>query len=467
MTKPNILCATDLTDEGSRAVDVAIAAARAIQGRVELLHVTDSAADAEPDVLPDSMSAGTDALRARIRRRVEEDAARLEAERKRVGSADLPVEALLAEGRPWEAIVREASDRGAALVVLGRRPRKMEGFAGPTIDHVVRHAPCPVLVAPPHGEGPAGFGGGPWLVGVDLSRQCISAIRAARALAHRAGGEVVLVHVVPSTGAEGKTYEEKTPGQLLREQSLVEERAALAALATKEAPDARLLERVSLERTADVLLEVAEELSAAMIVVGTHGRAGLSRLFLGSTADALLRRAERPVLVLRDAPPHAAPWYPRPEGEPQCLGVTHLLVAVDFSDASRRALALAAVLSAQLELRVDVVHVHESAGDIRRGLLGRLPSTVEASADDAEAAENLEDALKGLVAETFGKQAQDVRHRVVVGRPVESLLEIAASAGADLIVVGTTGKAGIERVLLGSVAEKLVRSARVGVLTVH
>ncbi len=465
MSKPTILCATDLSADGARALDLAAALARTLDGTITLLYATDTAETAEADV-PESMAEGAEALKARVRERLDREAAALEEERRRCESLGVECDAKLVGGRPAEAIEREAAELGAGLVVLGRRGDREEGYVGPTIHRVVRHAPCPVAVASPDDAAPESLKGGRWVIGADFSRPARAALAAAQALVRASGGEIVLAHVVSPPGGEGLPYEQRSPQQILREEGNKEQARRMSALAAELDVSARAVQRVALERPADELRALADEVDATGIIVGTHGRTGLGRFFVGSTADRLLQKARRPVLVVREPPPHVAPWFPVPAGEPLPLSPTHLLVAVDFSEPSRRALELARALAASLDLAVDVLHVHEPVTDVRRGLVGRLAAGSAASELDANARARARKELSSLVGEVFGDDAPAVSLHVEAGRPAERIAGVARAIGADLIALGTTGRTGLERMLLGSVAEALVRQSSVPVLTV-
>ena len=142
----------------------------------------------------------------------------------------------------------------------------------------------------------------------------------------------------------------------------------------------------------------------------------------------------------------------------------HLMVAFDFSDASRRALELAHFMSVRLRTGLDVVFVHEDP-------FSALPDAPAASLwatskerDDHEA--RIAAHLDAEVAEVFGADAQAVTTRVLRGRVVPTLIRAATDANTDLIVVGTTGKGGITRALMGSVSQKLVQTSPVPVVSV-
>lgn len=468
MSGATIVCGTDLRDEGARAVDLAVAFGRALKARVVLVHATDAVVGSDPAAeVPEGMGSGAEGLRDRLQQRLESEASALERERARCEAAGIECDGTLVEGRPGEAVVREAADRAATLIVLGRRERRDGHRVGPTIHHVVRHADCPVAVTPTRGETPRTLKGARWLVGTDFSRHSAAAVGAARALAAACGGDLVMVHVTGPAGGEGKSYEERTPQELLREEGNREALRRLEALAAEPGPEARAVQRVSVQRPADELCAVAADERVTAIAVGTRGRTGLGRLFLGSVADDLLRESPLPVVLVREPPPHLAPWFPPPGGPPTELSANHLLVAVDFSEPARRALGLARHLAARLEVGVDVVHVHEPLRDVRRGLVARVASKAGPPEVDADVVAQLRRSLSELVAEVFGPDRQAVSLHVEVGRPVERILVVARARNSDLLLVGTTGRTGMERVLLGSVAERLVRECPVPVLTVH
>lgn len=175
------------------------------------------------------------------------------------------------------------------------------------------------------------------------------------------------------------------------------------------------------------------------------------------------------MLVVRELASDEGAWF-SPSALPiGPLSASHALVAVDFSDPSRRALETARDLAKNLSIGVDVVYVHEPVTDVRRGLLGRIGKHAppEPTDDDRATMAKAKQQLDLLVSDVFGADAAGVDTIVEIGRPGERILVTAADRGADLVVVGTTGRSGLAHMLLGSVAEHLVRNSRVPVLTRH
>jgi nucleotide-binding universal stress UspA family protein len=137
--------------------------------------------------------------------------------------------------------------------------------------------------------------------------------------------------------------------------------------------------------------------------------------------------------------------------------VRRILVPVDFSDSSRDALRFARALAQALGASVDVLHVMEAS----RGMLsGGSP---EVPADDPAAARDL---LRDFVA-SAGGPGQVPTEWVDSGHAHERIVSLAEQEGFDLIVMGTRGRTGRAHVLVGSVAETVVRNSTRPVLTVR
>lgn len=142
-----------------------------------------------------------------------------------------------------------------------------------------------------------------------------------------------------------------------------------------------------------------------------------------------------------------------------------VLVAHDFSDPANRALLLAADLAKAVGATIHVVHVHpdvfDGHSDPALGLPWPTPSQEE------RYLRFLEGEVERSVVAALGAEGKDVKRHVVRGDPVKRLVALAHEVGADLICVGSTGKGGVQRVLLGSVSQLLLRTSTIPVLTVH
>ncbi|HVY44402.1 MAG TPA: universal stress protein [Minicystis sp.] len=135
----------------------------------------------------------------------------------------------------------------------------------------------------------------------------------------------------------------------------------------------------------------------------------------------------------------------------------HVLVATDFSECSRTAEDMAATLAEKFGARLTVAHVFEPPVQYDAAI-AYLPI------DDLRdvASKSLDDELARL-----RERAPKAERAFAMGTAWRELLGLVERAGADLVVVGTHGRRGVSRALLGSVAEKIVRLSPVPVLTVH
>ena len=185
-----------------------------------------------------------------------------------------------------------------------------------------------------------------------------------------------------------------------------------------------------------------------LVVVGSRGNSPWKQLLLGSTARRLIRQCP------------ASVWVVRNEGS---RPPTSIIAAVDLSDVSRRALEQAAELANCVGAQLHVLHVIEH--DVPDHLLDTRPAS---SPDltmrqwiEREATESFEKLLAPF--ETAG----DKMHRHVKwGTPGEEIVKLAKEVEADVIAIGTVGRSGIQGLLLGNTAEKVLAHCDCDILTV-
>lgn len=216
---------------------------------------------------------------------------------------------------------------------------------------------------------------------------------------------------------------------------------------------------------AATVLVAAAELGCDLLVMGTHGRTGLGRLLTGSVAEAVLRQASCPVLALRSpAHPDAASGTrahteaPRPSGGkgravPPVRNIVH---PTDFSECSGVALRVARALARDHGARLILLHV-VTLIDVPH--LNK-PATVE----DPETCRQALEALCRCLDDTDLKYP--VTARLKLGESAAEILRTSDETRCDLLVLGTHGRKGLVRLLMGSVAEQVLRHARCPVLLV-
>lgn len=201
------------------------------------------------------------------------------------------------------------------------------------------------------------------------------------------------------------------------------------------------------------LLGYVGDAGADLVVVGTRGRGGARRLLLGSVAEKVIRTADVPVLAIHGA-----------DAEREWGAGSRLLVATDGSEAVEAAERVGVDLAAALGGRLEAVSVVDSAGTLSRVGGGTLSEEVIASVNRA-----LDERAAAAVGDVLDRAAAagvDADSRLLEGRPSEAIRGYAADIDADLVVVGTHGRTGLRRVVLGSVAEGVVRGADRPVLVV-
>jgi nucleotide-binding universal stress UspA family protein len=268
------------------------------------------------------------------------------------------------------------------------------------------------------------------VVGVDFSPGSDDALGHAMVVARRHGATVTLVHVgivaeapdVPSSMAiTAHAYRE-----VLLER-LAHDRARLAALREQHAGQGVEISQAIYDGDpARGVAAAARELAADLVVTGSHGRTGLRRVLLGSVAEHTVRLAAASVLVARGPAPAA--------------GYRRIVVGADFSARTDVALDGALAMAAP-DAVVDVVHCWEPPA---------------ALADDGD--------LDTMARHLRARGGPPLRVLGLDDAPDHALARYADEVSADLLVVASHGRRGLDRALLGSVAEATVRRAACSVL---
>jgi len=291
------------------------------------------------------------------------------------------------------------------------------------------------------------------LAPTDLSQFAEAACRLAARLANRFEAELVVFHAVQSidVAVQVGPATERAQAEVLSD---VRERlsAWFHTVVPEELRRFLTLEvQVAVGEPAPSIAWAAKESGADFIVMATHGRSGIGHLVMGSVTESVLRTAPAPVLALR----------PSQEGRP-LKEVKKILWATDLSTTSdeawRYVLMLADVFAAEVSL-LNVVSPLEFAG------IGdmRVPPP-SGWVEGRVAASYKELARWQQEVELLGLRA---RRNVTVGAPAVSIVLEAQKAPADLIVMGTQGRTGLSHLLLGSVAEAVIRKAPCPVLAVQ
>lgn len=276
-------------------------------------------------------------------------------------------------------------------------------------------------------------------VAVDFSPGSRAALAHAADLARRTGAALHLLNADVLFGASV----DGTPAVGGRSLHVRVERFARAAVELTTAPTVAVVRDVS---PAAAILRYVSSADADLLVMGTHGRSGLARLAMGSVAASCIASAPCPVFSVPS---------PSSEGGPNAP----VLVAVDFSQRSRDALAAGQALAALYGATVELVHVVRDAGPYP----GFAPNILSLADYDPEQGEAVRQRLHRFV-EQGGARPVRALH-VSIGAPSRLIPTLAAERGARAIVMGTHGREGVVRALVGSVASATLRRAGCPVLT--
>ncbi|WP_276255941.1 universal stress protein [Halomontanus rarus] len=191
----------------------------------------------------------------------------------------------------------------------------------------------------------------------------------------------------------------------------------------------------------EAIVEYAATREVDLVVMGTHGRDGLERYLLGSVAERVVNTAPMPVLTVPGAD---EPTYP----------YRSVLVPTDGSDHATAAVGMGAEVATRHDATLHLLTVLEDS------ILGAIGGRTER---ETRANELLEDA--DSTARDAG--VDDVVTAVESGSVPREITSYAGAAGIDLVVMGTHGRNGLDQHLLGSITERVLRTASVPVLTTN
>lgn len=288
------------------------------------------------------------------------------------------------------------------------------------------------------------------LCAVNLSSLADEAIGQAGQMAAQADAELIVFHTVEAAPVVAGTLPEVLPAQWqLLEESKASVRGALEATVARvlgPGMPVRVEVEVSVGPIHVAILEKARAVEAALVVVASRPAKGLDRILLGAAAEKVVRHAHCPVLCARPSPVRG-----------------RILAAADLSPASQVALRAAAWEAQRRELPLTVVHCLD-LGPEPTGHWG--PAAAMRTADEPARLALRRRALEQIAGWLL---EAEVRAEVLIedGPPVVEILRLAESLPASLVICGTTGRTGLKRILLGSVAEGLARKAPCSVLAVR
>lgn len=282
------------------------------------------------------------------------------------------------------------------------------------------------------------------VIALDGSEFAERALPSAVAISRLLDATLVLISVLPGRGAVRALPRGRSSGNPL-EAGQPELEAYLGGLAGQcQAQGVRAEFYAAAGPVAPAIDMLTRELGADLLVMSTHGRSGVSRFMLGSNASALLQLARVPVILLR---PQALAAGERPS-------LRRVLVTLDGSSFGEQVLPWARLTAQVSGAELLLLTVPEIPEPAMYGALGEAVDELRQQAD-ANARRYLERTAALLAAEGLTVSAL-----VEGSRPATTILDVAEREGVDLIMLATHGRGGVERLFLGSVADRVVHHSR-------
>jgi nucleotide-binding universal stress UspA family protein len=288
-----ILVPLDFSDRSLQALGTAVALAQRFGSRLAVAHVTRRN---RPDrhIVAEQLGMTFDTRRAGRAKLVEFI--------EREVPADLQPTHLVVDGVPFDEIAKAAKAWDADLIVIATHGYTglKHVLLGSTAERVVRHAPCPVLVVRGREKRGTKTTFSPdkvrsILVPVDFSKPSLDALPHAHALARQYKAQLALLHVIEPFHPD--MLIDTTRSQRDAPVAAHERLGKLADATKRDWPKTGRELRAG--HPVDVILAMAKRTNADLIVMGTHGRTGFRRAFIGSVAERVVRQAPCSVLVVR------------------------------------------------------------------------------------------------------------------------------------------------------------------------
>jgi nucleotide-binding universal stress UspA family protein len=276
------------------------------------------------------------------------------------------------------------------------------------------------------------------LVATDFSTRSDRAIRRASLIAGKTGASMTLAHVVDADRVD---------------QLIDADRAAASAVLADTASTLRDIDSIAADwivKVDDVhqgILQAGDEMSADLIVIGPH-RSRMRDVFVGTTAERVVRQSTRPLLIAVEMP---------------AAHHRKTLLALDFDNASEAAAAKALTMGIFDSTEVVVMHAFDAPGAsmMRRAMENPQAIDQYVDAEGEHAAAKLRTLLDDLGLPPTCQTVVSMQ-----GSPARTILESAQNVGTDLIVMGTNQRKGFERALIGSVTADVIRDAHRDILII-
>ena len=265
------------------------------------------------------------------------------------------------------------------------------------------------------------------LLAHDFGKSSEHVVATAMELANIFHAEVIPIHVLPDDMVNEKVK------SLLHETATQKLRETVVLLESKGVKTGKPI--LGFGSPHGVIVKTAEQVKASLILTGSGEMDKAKKFLLGTTTERIIQKSEKPVFVVKEGMP---------------LNVQHILCPIDFSVTSKRALKNAITMAHRFKAELTILAVCE------------LQSSSWFTSEKEKALEN-DNRCDGHKAnfdkfmEGFNLSGLKCNKEIDKGDPAAKILSTISSKKIDLLVMGTTGKTGLSRLVIGSVTEKVVR----------
>ncbi len=291
------------------------------------------------------------------------------------------------------------------------------------------------------------------LLATEGSPSSQQAYNVAAQMAKAFDSEVTILSAVPSMGVLAAPRKGEYDTTLVKKAEDTVEKAAAALQTAGATVSGREVPR-GLTSVVETIVEYAAEKKIDLIVMGTRGLGGFKRATLGSVSSGVASHAQCSTLVVRSN---------KAKNEAKA-GIGRILVAIDGSQDAQRALETAVDMAKRLKAELVIAHVvFVPALSWTLGLPGLTIPTNEVEEDAEKAGRQLVDRAARFAKES-GVAKPKKETVTKLASPAQGIVELAEKGGADVIVIGTRGLGGFKKMLMGSVANSVLRYANCSVL---
>lgn len=274
------------------------------------------------------------------------------------------------------------------------------------------------------------------LVATDLTPASEDVVSLAVGLTHKFNSHLIITTVIPHVDSSPLPMETIKQG-VTKLLSDVEERVRKQGVPS-------VATMVSTGTTYEQIVKTAVDHEANLVLIGAGNKEDTDRYQLGITAEKVMRACPKPVWVVK-------------KGCMPDLG--NILCPVDFSDAAGRALRNAITLAQAFAAKLTVLHVVDSLSNI-------YPGRPLVRPEEQGIYKNEQEKALTKFLQKFDFRDVDWTQKLMIGEPGEEIVKAARQMNASVIIMGSEGKTGLSRILMGSVAEKVVREVPCSIITV-